>query len=233
MSKITWKAEKRDIDNLKPHPKNPRNFTKKGLEDLDKSIEAIGMAQPININPDGTILSGHARVLKLKQKGIKEVEVYIPNRDLDEKEQEQVLVRMNANTAGEWDIDKLANEFELPDLAEWGLEIPDIELSLPQIETEGDDDIPESAPAITVKGDLYELGSHRLLCGDSTIIDDVEKLMNGVIHLPSRKEEHENSKIVITFLGKLEEAKGAKQFVEAACNVLKTQKNKFTIKTKI
>lgn len=57
----------------------------------------------------------------------------------------------------------------------------------------------------------------------------VEKLMNGVIHLPSRKEEHENSKIVITFLGKLEEAKGAKQFVEAACNVLKTQKNKFTI----
>lgn len=179
MSKITWRAEKKDVSSLKPHPKNPRSFTKKGLEDLDKSIEAIGMAQPININPDGTILSGHARVLKLKEKGIKEVEVYIPNRDLNEKEQEQVLVRMNANTAGEWDIDKLANEFELPDLSEWGLEIPDIELSLPQIETEGDDDIPEAVPTITVKGDLYELGDHRLLCGDSTIIDNVEKVMNG------------------------------------------------------
>lgn len=124
MAKIEWKCEKRKIEDLKPHPSNPRVFTEKGMKDLNKSIDKIGMAQPINITPEGTVLSGHARLFALKQKGVKEVDVYVASRQLTEKEQQEVLIRMNANTAGDWDTEMLANLFDQDDLAEWGLDIP-------------------------------------------------------------------------------------------------------------
>ena len=124
MSDIKWKCEKRNIEDLKPHPENPRVFTEKGMKDLGKSIDKIGMAQPINITPEGTVLSGHARLLALKSKGVKEVDVYVSSRPLTEKEQKEVLIRMNANTAGEWNTDMLANNFDNNELLEWGLDIP-------------------------------------------------------------------------------------------------------------
>ena len=125
--RITWKIEKRKLADLKPHSKNPRQFTEKGMKDLENSINSIGFMQPININQDGTILSGHARTLKLQQMGEIEVDVYVPDRLLTPKQEEEVLVRANANTAGQWDFDILANEFEDFELVEWGLEIPQIE----------------------------------------------------------------------------------------------------------
>ena len=124
-NKIIWHAEKRKLSELTPHPENPRIFTDKGMKDLAKSIKNIGMAQPINITPDGIILSGHARCEILKQKGVEEVEVYIPNRELTPEEQHEILIRMNANIAGEWDWDKLANEYIPSELEDWGLDIPD------------------------------------------------------------------------------------------------------------
>ena len=124
---ITWQIEKRKLSDLKPHAKNPRQFTEKGMKDLEKSINSIGFMQPININQDGTILSGHARAMKLKEMGETEVDVYVPSSALSLKQEEEVLIRANANTAGVWDFDKLANEFELPELTEWGLEIPNVE----------------------------------------------------------------------------------------------------------
>lgn len=125
---IIWHVEKRKVSELKPHPDNARIFTEKGMQDLNRSIKSIGMAQPVNITPDGIILSGHARVMALKEQGIDEVDVYIPNRELSEKEQHEVLIRMNANIAGIFDWDKAANVFEMEDLIDWGLEIPDLEV---------------------------------------------------------------------------------------------------------
>jgi hypothetical protein len=135
--KLTWHIEKRKIADLKPHSKNPREFTEKGMKDLENSINSIGFMQPININQDGTILSGHARALKLKQMGETEVDVYVPSQLLTKKQEEEVLVRANANTAGKWDFDILANEFEDFELQEWGLEIPSMEDS--EIEQEDKD----------------------------------------------------------------------------------------------
>jgi DNA modification methylase len=175
--RITWKIEKRKLADLKPHPKNPRQFTEKGMKDLENSINSIGFMQPININQDGTILSGHARTLKLQQMGEIEVDVYVPDRLLTPKQEEEVLVRANANTAGQWDFDILANEFEDFELQEWGLEIPAIETE--ELEAKEDDfDGEPPAEPITVLGDLYEIGEHRLLCGDSTCSDSLEKLLN-------------------------------------------------------
>ena len=177
--KINWKLERRKLSELIPHPQNPRHFTEKGMKDLENSINSIGFAQPININQVGTILSGHARVLKLQEMGETEVDVYVPDCALTPKQEEEILIRMNANTAGQWDYDKLANEFELPELQDWGLELPDIEALEPE-ETVGDDEVPEvPTKSITIRNDIYELGKHKLLCGDSTMINDVEKLMTG------------------------------------------------------
>jgi DNA modification methylase len=177
-NKIIWQIEKRNIDDLKPHPKNPRHFTEKGLKDLENSINSIGFASPININQNGTILGGHARILKLQEMGHKEIDVYVPDRILTPEQEDEVIIRLNANTAGEWDFEKLANEFDIGDLSEWGLEIPGMEEETE--ETIGDDEVPEElVKTITIKGDLYELGKHRVLCGDSTMIDNVEKLMDG------------------------------------------------------
>lgn len=176
--RITWKIEKRKLADLKPHPKNPRQFTEKGMKDLENSINSIGFMQPININQDGTILSGHARTLKLKEMGETEVDVYVPDRLLTPKQEEEVLVRANANTAGQWDFEILANEFDIDEINEWGLEVPDMEVE----ELEAKEDDFDAEPPVnpkTVLGDLYEIGEHRLLCGDSTCSDTVAKLMNG------------------------------------------------------
>lgn len=178
--RITWKVEKRKLADLKPHPKNPRQFTEKGMKDLENSINSIGFMQPININQDGLILSGHARAMKLKEMGEIEVDVYVPDRMLTPKQEEEVLVRANANTAGQWDWDLLANNFELEDINEWGLEVPDMNITTEELEAKEDDfDGEPPAEPITVLGDLYEIGEHRLLCGDSTCSDTVAKLMDG------------------------------------------------------
>ena len=176
--RITWQIEKRKLADLKPHSKNPRQFTDKGMKDLENSINSIGFMQPININQDGTILSGHARTLKLKEMGETQVDVYVPDRMLTPKQEEEVLVRANANTAGKWDWDLLANNFEIEEINEWGLEVPDMEVE--ELEAKEDDfDAEPPEKPITVLGDLYEIGEHRLLCGDSTCSDTVAKLMNG------------------------------------------------------
>lgn len=167
--RIVWKIEKRKLADLKPHPKNPRQFTEKGMKDLENSINSIGFMQPININQDGVILSGHARAMKLKEMGELEVDVYVPDRLLTPKQEEEVLVRANANTAGQWDFDILANEFDLAEINEWGLEVPNMEIKIEELEAK-EDDFDEELPVNpkTVLGDLYEIGNHKLLCGSST-----------------------------------------------------------------
>lgn len=180
MGNIEWSLEKRDINSLKPYDNNPRNFTEKGLKDLGKSLDNIGMAQALNITKDGVVLSGNARLSVLKEKGVQYVDAYVPNRELTEAEQQEVVIRMNANQAGEWDNDLLGDNFNKEDLEEWGLD--DIEWSEEE-PTEGltdDDEVPEVSEKPTAqKGDIWLLGDHRLMCGDSTDPADVALLMNG------------------------------------------------------
>jgi DNA modification methylase len=134
---------------------------------------------PININQDGTILSGHARAMKLKEMGEIEVDVYVPDRVLTPKQEEEILIRANANTAGKWDWDLLTNDFDLGELDDWGLEVPDLELDTEEPEVE-EDEVPEVKKDPFVKrGDLWELNEHRLMCGDSLNETDTSNLMNG------------------------------------------------------
>jgi DNA modification methylase len=174
---IKWLIEKRKLDELKGYDKNPRKFTDKGLKDLKKSLENCGDANIITINKDNTVLGGHARLTVMKQLGYKEVDVKVPDRLLTEKECQEVVIRLNANTAGEWDFEKLEADFDTEELEDWGL---DVDFAIEEEEKEVvEDEVPETVETRCKLGDVWQLGEHRLMCGDSTKVDDVEKLMNG------------------------------------------------------
>ena len=119
--RIVWKLESWKASDLKPYDKNPRIITEESLEDLKKSFDEIGEAQPININQDGTILSGHARFRVLSSEDPeRELQVYVPDRLLTPKQEEAVIIRMNKIVSGKWDFEKLQFDFDLGDLLDWG-----------------------------------------------------------------------------------------------------------------
>jgi DNA modification methylase len=111
-----------------------------------------------------------------REAGLKEVPIIVT--DLSEEKQREFLIKDNTS-GGEWDWEVLANEWDVEQLNEWGLDLP--ELEIPQIlEAEEDDySVPNEIETDIVLGDLFEIGEHRLLCGDSTDSDQVAKLMNG------------------------------------------------------
>lgn len=123
---ITWTIEKRQLKDLKGYSKNPRKFTEKGLADLKKSLESLGDANIITINKDNTILGGHARLEVMRQLGYEEIDVKVPNEQLNENQVKEIVIRLNANTAGEWDFEILNTDFDLSDLSEWGLELQSV-----------------------------------------------------------------------------------------------------------
>ncbi|MFO7745453.1 MAG: DNA methyltransferase [Psychroflexus sp.] len=181
-NKIIWTLETKSIDSLIKNPKNPRFINKKQQKELKTSINKFGLCQPIVIQPSGQIIGGHQRVESAKQLGIDELDVYIPSRELDPKEFEELSIRLNRNL-GDWDYDILANEWESDELLTWGFEDKDFEIEVeeiePTLEPEDEQILDPPKDPTTVLGDLYQLGDHMLLCGDSTNPDDVEKLLNG------------------------------------------------------
>jgi DNA modification methylase len=170
--------EKINIKELKPNPKNPRKSTPEQEAQLKKSLEKFGVVEPIVYNKQtGNIVGGHFRVRELRKLGIKEVECVVV--DLTQEDENELNIRLNANK-GDWDWEMLAMEWDADKLEEWGLDLP--ELTEPtELEAEEDDfEVPEGGiETDIVLGDLFEIGEHRLLCGDSTDSDSVAKLMNG------------------------------------------------------
>lgn len=179
---IEWRNAKWKVSALKDHPHNPRQFTEKGMADLRDSIRNCGYVEPIAINTTGTILSGHARKKILMEAGLKEVDVRVPDRELTEKEEREVLLRMNKNTAGEFNFEILANEFEIEELKEVGFTDADLKIGGYDFgEPQEEKPIPEfgKCEPIVKRGDVFMLGAHCLVCGDSTTADDVNACLNG------------------------------------------------------
>jgi DNA modification methylase len=169
--------EKKKISDLKPAPYNPRKSNEKQEKHLKTSLEKFGVVEPIIFNKQtGFIVGGHFRVRELKKLGYKEVDCVIV--DLSQEDEKELNIRLNANT-GEWDWEMIANEWDSEQLEEWGLDIPEFEVKEEFSAEEDDfDEAPPENP-ITVFGDLYEIGEHRLLCGDSTQTVAFQKLMQG------------------------------------------------------
>ena len=121
--KITWQLKTYKLADLTDYYKNPRSLSDKEFKQLKTSLDKFGMIDKPIVNADSanTIIGGHQRKHVMEASGVKECECWIPDRELSEKEVEELNIRLNKNT-GSWDFDTLANEFELPDLVEWGFE---------------------------------------------------------------------------------------------------------------
>ena len=128
---ITWTNERRKIRDLIPWPRNPRQIKGEQVRRLQESVEEFGQFETVAVGPGNEVYNGHQR---LKSWGAKfgpdyEVEVRVSSRELTEKEREKLTILAHKGAAGEWDFDTLANEFELPELLEWGFK--EYELGIP------------------------------------------------------------------------------------------------------
>ena len=167
------------IEKLISNPNNPRVIKDDKFKKLVQSIMEFPKMlelRPIVVNDEMVVLGGNMRLKACKEAGIKEVPV-IKASELTEDEQRQFIIKDNVGF-GEWDWDMIANEWDEQELTDWGLDLPkDFGI---QLEADEDDyEIPDEIKTDIVIGDLFEIGEHRLLCGDSTDSDQVAKLMNG------------------------------------------------------
>jgi DNA modification methylase len=168
------------LSEVKLNPNNPRlikddKFTKlvQSIKDFPEMLDI----RPIVVNQDMVILGGNMRFKACKEAGLKQVPIIIT--DLTEEQQREFLIKDNTS-GGEWDWEVLKNEWNLEQLDDWGMDIPDFTTDVVLEAEEDDFDATPPEQPITVLGDLYEIGEHRLLCGDSTCSDTVGKLMNGI-----------------------------------------------------
>lgn len=169
------------ITDLKPANYNPRQMTKRQVKDLTASIKQFGLVEPIVANSfkgrENVIVGGHQRVAIATQLGFTSVPVVYVKLPMEQEK--KLNLRLNKNL-GEWDMDKLAN-FEQELLLEVGFD----RLELDSIFDLGEDNFDAKKEAdkitepVTKLGDLWALGEHRLLCGDATDINAVQKLMGG------------------------------------------------------
>jgi ParB-like chromosome segregation protein Spo0J len=130
---IEWHLEKRCLADLKEHPRNPRQLSKKDHEHLSLSLEKFGLIDKPIINQDNMIIGGHQRVKVLLAAGIQEADCHVPDRLLSDDEVDELCIRLNKNT-GSWDFDVMANSWEMEDLVEWGFEIGEFGISDDDVE---------------------------------------------------------------------------------------------------
>ena len=171
--------QKVKINAIKTNPKNPRLIKDDKFKKLVKSIQEFPQMlelRPIVVDENNIILGGNMRYKACIEAGLKEIYI-LKAEDLTEQQKDEFIVKDNVGF-GEWDWDILANEWDTDKLQDWGLDLP-LDVSVQELEAEEDDyEIPNEINTDIVLGDLFEIGEHRLLCGDSTDSDAVARLMN-------------------------------------------------------
>lgn len=166
------------LSDLKPYERNPRN-NKEAVDYVANSIREFGFKNPIIVDKNNVIVAGHTRYLACKKLGIKEVPCVIADDLTDEQIKAFRLADNKVAEIATWDLDLLDEELDDIlnfDMSDFGF---DVGLEEPEEAQEDEFDIDELPEEPKAKlGDIYQLGNHRLMCGDSTSIDDVEKLID-------------------------------------------------------
>jgi len=167
------------INEIKPNPNNPRIIKDVKFKQLVKSIQDFPQMlelRPIVIDENNMVLGGNMRLKACIEAGLTDVPVIHAN-NLSEEKKKEFIVKDNVGY-GEWDWDDLANNWDAEELDAWGLDVPVGFTEEPKAE-EDDYVMPDEIQTDIILGDLFEIGEHRLLCGDSTCSDTVAKLMDG------------------------------------------------------
>lgn len=175
------KVEYIDTGELKPYENNAKIHTDAQIEQIARSIQEFGMNDPIAVWKDNEIIEGHGRLLACQMLGIKEVPIIRLDGLTDEQRRAYMNVHNQLTMNTGFDIELLAKELgriENIDMQQFGFDISSMEPEDGEV-AEDDYTEPEQIPSRVKSGDVYRLGEHILMCGDSTKEDDVRKLLGG------------------------------------------------------
>lgn len=168
-----------DINSVKPYKGNAKLHPREQIEQIKESIDKFGMDDPIGIWKD-EIVEGHGRLIACQELGYTEIPIIRLDHLTDEERRAYTLAHNKLTMNSDFDLDILNDElmkFETIDMGKFGF---DISSNIDDLEDLIEDEIPEAPEEPKSKpGDIYRLGSHRLMCGDSTNQEDVDKLMDG------------------------------------------------------
>ena len=178
---MNLKIEYVSIEELKPYKNNAKIHTTEQIEQIKKSIKDYGMNDPIGVWKDNTIIEGHGRLEACKQLGYKEVPIIRLENLTDEERKAYTLIHNQTTMNTGFDLELLSSELDdiTIDLSDYGFE----DFKLDELEEPKEiieDEIPEiEEDNVKSKlGDIYKLGNHILMCGDSTNAEDIKKLLN-------------------------------------------------------
>lgn len=165
-----------NLNDIKLNENNPRTINKRQLDRLVKSVQEfpeMTELRPIVVDENNVILGGNMRYRAMQKLGMSTAEV-VRVTGLTDKQKREFIIKDNV-AFGDWDWDALANEWDTDELNEWGLDIPESEVVDQEVE---EVDVPEVAgDPDSQAGEVYSLGSHKLICGDCTNTDIMSKLM--------------------------------------------------------
>ena len=178
------KIEIADINSIKPYENNPRKLSEKAVEKVAMSLKEYGFRQPIVVDKDRIIVAGHTRFRASKKLGLKQVPVSIIDNLTPEQINAYRIADNRTAEESEWDNELL--KMEIKELEDKDFKLDLLGFNEDQLndllfeEKQGltdEDEVPETPEEpITKLGDIWKLGNHRLMCGDSTMLDDIDKL---------------------------------------------------------
>ena len=168
---------------LIPYDKNPRD-NDKGVDAVANSIKAYGFKVPIVIDKNNVIVTGHTRLKAAKKLGLEEVPCIVADDLTDEQIRQFRIVDNKTAELSDWNFDLLREELlamDDVDMVQFGFDDLDeiLKTEVKDDDFDEDEELPENP--YSQKGDIYVLGKHRLMCGDSTVKEDVDKLMDGKV----------------------------------------------------
>ena len=173
---IEW-VKTTDIHANENNPRILKDDKFKKLVQSIKDFPEMLEIRPIVVNNEMMVLGGNMRLKAIQEIGLKEIPI-IKAENLTEEQEREFLIKDNVGF-GEWDWDALANDWDADELKDWGMDLPG-DFNPEVLEAEEDDfEVNDAIETDIVLGDLFEIGEHRLLCGDSTDSDAVARLMDG------------------------------------------------------
>ena len=185
--KKTTQIEQVDINKLIPYINNARTHSQEQINKIRASLREFGFVNPVIVDKDYNIIAGHGRVLAAKEEGIEEVPCVLVDYLTEAQKKAYILADNKLALDAGWDDEILRNELaslkELNfDITLTGFENEELEAILgtdtgEAVEDNYEIDLPETPQS--KYGEIYQLGNHRLMCGDSTKAEDVAKLMDG------------------------------------------------------